>query len=295
VTLRIADAIDLHCHFGPDTIGGTLAGGEGHSVTAVDAARDAAESGHAALVLKSHSFASPALARNVEDAVSGVRVFGGICTDYPSGGLNVDAVEAALALDAKIVWLPTVHSQQDFEKRTVAREGFHGTGIRVVDEEGRVVPAVQEIFGLVSQKDAILATGHISAEEHYAVVKEFAGRGHVLVTHAGEELAGPRLSAEQCAELADLGASIELTALSCKDVLGVTGKRPDAMAAMIRAIGPSRCTLSTDYGWTTAVPRPAPGLQEFLEALWGEGITEDELQAMVSTHPARLLGLDVAA
>jgi len=111
------------------------------------------------------------------------------------------------------------------------------------------------------------------------------------VTHAGEELAGPHLSPAQCAELADLGATIELTALSCKDIFGVTGKRPDEMVAMIRTIGPERCTLSTDYGWTAAVPRPAAGLQEFLESLWNEGIAEPELLTMVSATPARLLGL----
>jgi hypothetical protein len=101
--LRIANAIDLHCHYGPDTVGGTLdASTLLHGVTALEAAREAAESGLAALVLKSHSFASPALAATLGEAIPGLRVFGGICTDFPSGGLNVAAVEAALALGAKI-------------------------------------------------------------------------------------------------------------------------------------------------------------------------------------------------
>ena len=294
MSLRITNAIDLHCHFGPDTIGGTLEAGDGHSVTGLEAACEAAESGHPAVVLKSHSFASPALARNLEDMVPGLRVFGGICTDYPSGGLNVDAVEAALALGAKIVWLPTVHSHEDFLRHSVARSGFKGSGINVVGD-GAPLPVVHEIFDLVRQKGAILATGHTTAAEHYAVVKEFAARGNVLVTHAGEALAGPQLTAAQCCELADLGATIELTALSCKDVLGVAGKSPSDMAGTIRRIGPQRCTLSTDYGWTTAVPRPAAGLQEFLESLWAEGIAEKELETMVSVNPARLLGLDASA
>jgi hypothetical protein len=32
-------------------------------------------------------------------------------------------------------------------------------------------------------------------------------------------------------------------------------------------------------------------MQEFLEALWGEGVSEAELQTMVSASPARLLNL----
>lgn len=292
MTLRISNAIDLHCHYGPDTTGGTLEAGHRHSVTALEAAREAADSGHAALVLKSHAFASPALARNLQDLVPKVRLFGGICTDYPSGGLNVDGVESALALGAKIVWLPTVHSRQDFLN---GRAGIRGSGIHVVDDAGEVLPVIHEIFDLVRQKDAILATGHTTAAEHYAVARAFGRRGKVLVTHAGEHLAGPRLSAAQCLELAGLGATIELTALGCKALRGVPAKSPQEMASMIHHVGPEHCTLATDYGWSKAVPRPAPGLLEFLELLWGESIAERDLQTMVSSNPARLLGLDLGA
>ncbi|MGE0388375.1 MAG: DUF6282 family protein, partial [Gammaproteobacteria bacterium] len=261
--LRIENAIDLHCHYGPDTLGGTLECHGGHSVTAVQAAREAAASGHAALVLKSHSFASPAVATAMMEVVPGLKVFGGICTDYASGGLNVAGVESALALGARIVWLPTVHSRQDMN-RGRNRRGGPERGLAVTGEDGAPLDAVREIFELVRRKDAILATGHVTAAEHYAVIREFAPRGKVLVTHAGEELGGPCLDARQCAELADLGATIELTALGCRPVLGAKGKSPVQMGNMIRTIGPSRCTLATDYGWSTQVPNPGPGLIEFL-------------------------------
>jgi hypothetical protein len=288
----------MHCHFGPDTGGGTLEEGPPipglgpHSVNAVEAAQEAHESGHAALVLKAHSFASPAIARNIETLVPGMRIFGGICTDHPSGGLNVQGVEAALCLGAKIVWLPTLHSRQDVLRRPPEhRPSWLGDGISVLDEDGSIVPEVHEIFELVRQKDAILATGHTSLEEHYAIAREFGRRGKVLVTHAGEKFAGPHLDGAQCAELADLGASIEITAQNCKELLGRPGQSPAQVTAMLRTIGTARCTLSTDYGWTTSLPRPAAGLQEFLETLWAEGIPESELETMVSTNPARLLGL----
>jgi hypothetical protein len=288
--VRVAGAIDLHCHYGPDTIGGTLDAPAEHGVTALEAAREAAASGHAALVLKSHSFASPALAAAMTEATPGLQVFGGICTDFPSGGLNVSAVEAALALGAKIVWLPTLHSHSDMARHDL---GLNRPGIRVADEEGRVVSEVREIWSLIREKGAILATGHVSADEHYAVVREFAAQGSVLVTHAGEEMAGPRLTPGQCAELADLGAVIELTALTCQSVMGVQGKSPAEMVAMITAIGPARCTLSTDYGWSQLVPRPADGLRDFLESLWEHGVVEKDLETMASTNPARLLRIEV--
>jgi hypothetical protein len=203
--------------------------------------------------------------------------------------LNVAAVEAALAIGARIVWLPTLHSYQDVSRHNPT--GVDGPGLRVLDDTGRVVPEVREIFAMVSQKGAILATGHVTAEEHYAVVREFARQGKLLVTHAGEELAGPRLTGAQCRELADMGATIELTALTCQSVFGTKGKTPAEMLDLISAIGPHRCTLSSDYGWSTMVPKPATGLRDFLESLWAEGLAEDDITTMVATNPGRLLGL----
>jgi hypothetical protein len=150
---------------------------------------------------------------------------------------------------------------------------------------------VRAIFDLVRQHDAILATGHITAAEHGAVVKAFARQGKVLVTHAGEEGAGPHLSPAQCRELADEGAIIELTALACDQIGGYPGKSVPEMVEMIRAIGHERCTLATDYGWTCDLAHPAAGLQDFLERLWRAGVSEAELTRMAATRPAELLGL----
>ena len=198
MALRVANAIDLHCHYGPDTSGADLSRVmTNYGVTALEAVREAAASGHAAIVLKSHSFASPALASALDEAVPGIAVFGGICTDFPTGGLSVAAVEAALAMGAKIVWLPTVHSSEDVSRGR--RPYLAVPGIDVIGDDRRPVAEVREIADLVRAADAILATGHTSALEHYAVVKEFARHTKVLVTHAGEALAGPQLSPAQSA------------------------------------------------------------------------------------------------
>lgn len=299
--LRIENAIDLHCHFGPDTIGPLVdipaelqAAGDGgmrHSVTGVEAAREACESGHRAIVLKSHSFCSAQLAENLRQVVPGIHIFGGGCTDYASGGLSVETVETALILGSKIIWLPTVNSCPDMSHRRPAK-GWPQTGIAVIGEDGEPTSMVHDILALVRKYDAVLATGHTSAEEHYAVVKAFARDGKVLVTHAGEALAGPNLSAAQAKELADLGATIELTAECCVPVFNRPPKSARTMVEAIRTIGHERCTLSSDYGWSNVVPRPAPGLREFLERLWDEGMPEAELTRMVSTNPAALLSLE---
>ncbi|WP_281690040.1 DUF6282 family protein [Pseudonocardia thermophila] len=294
--LLIENAVDLHCHFSPDTLGfqATEAGLDLMTGTpVVESARDALAQGQAAVVLKSHSFSSAPLAKVLSEMFPDLRVYGGLCTDYYSGGLNVAAVDAALAMGAKIVWLPTVHSAQDMSTGGGAT-GFTGGGIAVVGEDGRPNDELKEIFSLISEHDAILATGHVSADEHYAVVKEFAGRGKVLVTHAGEEIAGPKLTRQQAVELADLGATIEFTALCCTDALGFKGKSAAELSTWIAAVGPERCVLSSDLGFLKGVPAPVSGLHNFLERLWKEGVSEVDLSLMASRTPARLLGLELS-
>lgn len=288
--LRIEHAIDMHCHFGPDSVGGSTIGLLA-AVTGIEAAREAHACGHKGLVLKSHSFASPQYAAAIAEAVPGLCVFGGICTDHPSGDLNVGAVELSLQLGGRIVWLPTIHSHQDWLNGRGELYGTRGDGIHCLDEDGNPSEEVRAIFELVRKHDAILATGHTTAAEHYAVIKAFARDGKVLVTHAGEEGAGPHLSPEQCRELGELGATIELTALACDPMGPFKGKTTRQMAEMIQIVGHQHCTLATDYGWTVDLPHPAPGLQNFLERLWGEGVPEEQLIRMAATKPAELLGL----
>jgi hypothetical protein len=295
--LRIENAIDLHCHFGPDTIGplgDPPTGADAamhHSITGYEAAKEACESGHRAIVLKSHSFCSAQLAENLRQAVLGIHIFGGGCTDYASGGLSLQTVETALILGARIIWLPTVNSCHDMNHRRPTK-GWPQQGIPVIGEDGEPSDLVRDIFALVRQYDAVLATGHTTAAEHHAVVKAFAREGKVLVTHAGEPLGGPGLSAAQARELADLGATVELTAECCVQVFDRPPKSARAMLEMIQTIGHERCTLSSDYGWSNVVPRPVPGLKEFLERLWDEGLSEAALTRMVSVNPAALLSLE---
>jgi hypothetical protein len=64
------------------------------------------------------------------------------------------------------------------------------------------------------------------------------------------------------------------------------------VVSAIGAIGPERVVLSTDYGWSNELPRPAAGLRSYVDALWDEGSSEAELRRMVCENPAHLLQLD---
>ncbi|HEX5615678.1 MAG TPA: DUF6282 family protein [Acidimicrobiia bacterium] len=282
MSIDLAGAADLHCHFGPDPH-------RARSLDAFDAARDARDAGHRAIVLKSHDTPTASLAWAVQQHVDGVRVFGGICCDREIGGVNPAAVEVALRLGARIVWLPTLSSHQDQLNGVAAQLGIPGPGVRVVDDDGALLDATHEIIDLVHEHDAVLATGHITAAEHYVVVRACATRVPVLVTHATEELAGPNLSGAQCAELAELGAWIELCAMTC---IGALATRSVAdMLATITLVGIDRITLATDFGQQIN-PRPAPGLQTYADALFDAGMGEHDIRQMACHNPAFLLRLD---
>jgi hypothetical protein len=278
----LSGAADLHCHFGPDAH-------RARSVSGLEAAREAAASGHAAVVLKSHDYPTAPLAAVIDEVVPGVKVFGGICCDREVGGVNPAAVETSLRLGAKIVWLPTLSSRQDVRNGIAAQLGIPGPGIAVIDEQtGTLLPETQQVMDLVHEYEAILATGHISAEEHLAVAKAYGHRGRLVVTHAREDLAGPNLTEAQCVALADLGATIELCAMTC---IGALASRPVAdLAACVRAVGSDRCTIATDYG-QAANPHPAAGLQGFADALVAEGLAPTAVRRMACDNPTHLLGL----
>jgi len=204
------------------------------------------------------------------------------------GGVNPAAVEIALRLGTRIVWLPTLTSRQDFDNGVAAQLGIRGPGIVVTDADGNLLPETHEVLALVREHDAILATGHVSAAEHYAVVTDFARRGKVLLTHATEDLAGPKLTPQQCRELAELGAWVELCAMTCIGALAT--KTVAEMVETIRAVGPERITLGTDFGQKIN-PHPAAGLQTYADALFAEGISEPDIRQMACTNPCALLSI----
>ena len=283
MSVPLEGAADLHCHFGPDPH-------RERSVDAFEAAREAAAAGHRAIVLKSHDSPTASLAWAVQrDVGDDIAVFGGICCDREIGGVNPAAVEVALGLGARIVWLPTLSSRQDFDNGIADLLGIPGPGLVVTDGDDELLPETREVLALVREHDAILATGHVSAAEHYAVVREFAQTGKVLLTHATEDLAGPKLTAAQCAELAGLGAWVELCAMTCIGELAT--KSVAEMVATIRAVGTERVTLGTDFGQKIN-PHPAAGLQTYADALYAEGLTEAEIRRMACTNPCALLGVD---
>jgi hypothetical protein len=275
----VVGAIDMHCHHGPDP----------HRQRSVDAAEAVAEAealGMGGVVLKSHAYPTGPVAVLMQKTVKRLRVFGGICCDFEVGGLNPAAVEVALRTGAKVVWMPTFSSVPDRRKL-----GLPGPGIPLLDAAGRLVPPVEEILRLAREHGAVVATGHTDLAEQFALVD--AGRAlgvATVMTHALETLVGPDHRLADVVALADRGAVIEFTYLTCIPGGMAATEEPATFAHAMMTVGPARVIMSTDFG-QAASPHPAEGMALFIDEMLRAGVPATALDTMARRNPARLLGL----
>ena len=101
----VRGAYDLHVHVEPDLAK--------RRIDDLSLARRFAELGLAGFVLKSHYAPTAERAAVVRGAVPGVDALGAIALNAGVGGLNAQAVEIAARGGARIVWLPTVDSENE--------------------------------------------------------------------------------------------------------------------------------------------------------------------------------------
>jgi hypothetical protein len=272
--IDLTGLIDTHIHAAPDV--------RPRVINDVEASRQAAEAGMRAIVFKSHVTCTADRATIAETVVPGVHVFGSVTLNEAVGGLNPVAVEAALNLGAKVVWMPTISARNHITRF----EGRPPSGISLVTDGGELQPVLSDIFDLVKQHDAILGTAHVSMPEIVALVREAraAGVAKVVVTHP--EVPWVDVPVDVQEELRDLGAAFERCYVSSID--GVPFAR---IVAEIRRVGPESTVLATDFGKSPLAP-PVDGMRAYVAALLAEGFSQRDIQLMAGENPSRLLGLD---
>jgi hypothetical protein len=273
--IDLTGLVDLHIHSAPDV--------QPRWGDDLEVAAQARQAGMRAVLLKSHAAPTAGRAAIAEKATGGVRVFGGIALNAEVGGLNPAAVEAALRMGAKEVWMPTRSAAHG-----VGRAGEAG-GIWVLDGSGRLRPEVVEIIDLAAAADGILATGHLAPGEAAVLVAEAVRRGvrKVLVTHP--EAAFIRMPLEMQAALAGEGAFFERCFVDTTPLMGEKVSLEE-IAHAIRTIGVHATVLSTDFG-QVGNPAPVEGMRAYLAGLRKLGFSEAEIRKMAGETPAYLLGI----
>jgi hypothetical protein len=287
--IRMDGAIDLHCHPYPD-----LFPRYADDIEIVIAARDA---GMKAIVLKCHHESTVSRAYLVQRMVPGIRVFGGIVLNSYVGYINPAAVEAALRLGGKEVWMPTVdagyHAQMhggtggyDSQKG-----GRGGEGVWVTDPDGRLKPEVEEVLKLVAEHNAILGTCHLSPREIVALVKKSGELGvqKVVVTHPFFKV--PNLDMPTLEEVVRLGGMPEFGYCTVSPAWQYAS--PNKVAEAIGRVGASRCLLVSDTGQRHN-PLPSEALRVFSQTLFEKGVSEEDIHTMTGRNPHDLLELDSA-
>lgn len=286
--ISLEGAIDLHFHTYPDLFP--------RLTDDLEVAQLAAAEGMRALVLKSHIESTVSRAYLTRRLVPQVEVYGGIVLNTYVGGLNPAAVDAALRLGGKIVWMPTIDSAYHAERhggtgRYDAQSGGRVSqeGISILDADGRLVPQVDEIVELVVEHGAALATAHLSPREIKQLVPHAlkAGVEKMIITHPFFKV--PGLALDELAELAALGAMPEF------EYCGMSAAWQYQSSALVveavRRIGASRCLLVSDSGQRHN-PAAPEGLRVLAQTLYERGLPAEDVRRMLVDNPAAVLGLD---
>jgi urease gamma subunit len=283
-------AVDMHIHSSPSLFP--------RLVDHIEAAEGGKSVGLKAVVLKEHHGYTSDRMYFVRKLVSGIQVYGGVVLNNAVGGINPFAVEAAVALGAKIVWFPTLSAKNHLEQMGGPAFGSSmqqkdkikmvEKPITVLDEKGRLIPEVYDVIDLVAAHDIMLATGHLSIPEVRPLIKAAKERGvkRLYLNHPEYIINGT--VAEQV-ELAKMGVFIEHLAIFMYP-MWPTKAGIDGVVEMIKAVGPEQTVLATDLGQVHNPP-PWEGLRMYIRVLLEKGIPKEHLKKMVRDNPSFLLNI----
>jgi hypothetical protein len=254
----LSGAIDMHLHPGTDAF---------CRIDALEAAKQAKQAGMKAIVIKDHFIPTEPVAALVNRLVPGFTVFGSICLDYEIGGLNTKAVEYSANAGARVIWMPTFSSANSRARMREQGVPLEGEGFSILDNNGQLAPEINPILSIIKKHDMVLASGHLSPAETFALEKEARNLGidKFIVTHPlDREFFSQAFSKDDLVQLAANGAFIELTFIAL--LASEFRHDPAEMVDVIRAVSPERCIVSTDLGQSFN-PLPVEGLRMFLITL----------------------------
>jgi Family of unknown function (DUF6282) len=278
-------AVDLHVHFAPSFF---TRWGDG-----LDVARSCEQAGMAGVLLKAHEGSTVAAAAVLDRLYPSLHVFGGVALNRYVGGINPAAAEAALRLGGRCIWFPTIDA--DAHARAFRSTGAYPsqsggiespTGIRLLDDSGKLVDAAQEVLALAAEHDAMVATGHLDRNEIAALLDAArqAGVQRFLVQHPFFTV--PGLGPDELEPLARQGAVAELTYLNVSPKWRTS--TVEEAAETLSRLGGDAVAVSSDAGQAHN-PSPPEALRSFAQALHEHGVAATEVTKALRDTPSRLI------
>jgi len=283
-------AIDIHVHGLPDLFDRPL--------TYKQIAKQAEEKGYRGILFKSHFTTNAPQLSIIESEFKNIQLFSNITLNLSVGGINPEAVFSAIQFGVSEIKMPTVHAANHLKIHGSPTYPWSGNvnikerkveGIEIISKEGNLLPQVLEILDMVADSDVILGTGHLSTPEIMVLVAEArrAGVEKIVVTHA--DIDTTLIPIENQKKLADMGAIIEHSFTPCMPLRQRLD--PRKIAEAIKAVGASRCVMSSDFGQIQN-PLPIEGLRMYVEMMKKCGVSEKEINIMIKDNPAKLVGLE---
>lgn len=239
------------------------------------------------------------------EGVRPIDCWAGFVTDRWNGGPSRAAVEPQLEAGVRAIWMPTAsHANSlhlsggwrhwwDSSAETnylmdpmPLEEAIAFTGMYFL-RDGKLDPGVADVVRLCGEYDTALFFGHLTPPEQDALAEEIDRQGFkkAVVDHPFSLYVN--LSVARMQQFARAGIYINFTYDELSPLMGVD---PAAMYAAIRAVGPERCTLSSDAG-EPLFPNSVESMRLILSYMRAFGLSEAEIEQVAVSNPRYLLGL----
>jgi len=201
--------------------------------------------------------------------------------------MNVEYIRVALQYpNFKMIWFPTFTSLGFWRGAGHPEKG----GVRLVAEDGKVLPEVVKIMELAAEKKVGLGFGHTDFQELLPLARKAKEIGiRATLDHPLLEL--NKLLLDEMKQLADLGIYVGTYCQPMIPSLYQPVADPMETIRTIKEIGPERCIIGSDFGQVLHMDT-IDGMRVFIRALLGFGIKPEQIKLMLKDNPARLMWLD---
>jgi hypothetical protein len=288
----LVGAIDPHVHSGPSIAP--------RSVDHLELAREASETGFAAIVTKDHDYSgvmtAALIARHHPELKT--KVYSGIALNNVVGGLNPYAVEHTAAMGGKVVWMPTLSAENHFrwEKESGRAHPASTSKIRpasvvpVLNDDKTVRDDAKEILDVLARTGMALASGHLHVSETWIVFEEARKRGvqRLIFTHP-EDIVDASLN--DVKGIAGMGAMVEHSLCMFLEGNKFQSCAPEDLKKHIDAAGVDNTMLCSDLGQMGNIS-PVEGMRRGVKLCLDLGYGDEDIRKMVSLNAARVLGLE---
>jgi len=285
----IRQAIDLHVHIGPEIIPRKYQNVE-------ELIKD--QKGKIGGVgIKNHFFPAISSVKNKK-----IKIINSVTLNNYQGGFNSEVARACAEIsDSPItVWFPTISADNFLEKqeyeldkkwidpklrnKSSLKKAEEVKGLNIFDKSGKIKNEVIRVLKIIKKYNAILATGHISWQESFELVKKAKEIGieKIIITHPIYQKID--MPIERQKRLTETGAYIE----QCYSMYSIDKIAIKKIAEQIKYLESKNCIISSDVGQVFS-KAPSEALKDFIVLLEKEGLEEKDFKKMLIDNPEKLI------